>query len=82
MNRKLILSKNIVEKFNIPYSTVTHYTNMGFFNVVRRKGNKRLYDEEEVRTQLSKITKLINEGYPLRLIRKILITGERPSELL
>jgi DNA-binding transcriptional MerR regulator len=48
---------------------------MGFFNVVRRKGNKRLYSEDEIRLQLPRITKLINEGYPLRLIRKML-SGE------
>ena len=43
---------------------------MGFFTVVSTKGNKRLYDENEVRTMLEKVTKLIREGYPLRLIRK------------
>ena len=43
---------------------------MGFFNVVSRQGNKRVYNEDEVRLKLEKITQLINEGYPLRLIRK------------
>ena len=69
------MSRDIVRKYNIPYSTITHYTNMGFFNVVRRKGNKRLYSEDEIRMQLPRITRLINEGYPLRLIRKML-SGE------
>jgi len=70
MLKKLILSRDIVARYNIPYSTITHYTNMGFFNVVSRKGNKRLYNEDEVRARLERITQLINEGYPLRLIRK------------
>lgn len=76
MFRNLILSRDIVKRYNIPYSTITHYTNMGFFTVVRRKGNKRLYSESEIRLILPRITKLINEGYPLRLIRKML-TEER-----
>jgi len=73
MFKNLILSRDIVKKFNIPYSTVTHYTNMGFLTVVSRKGNRRLYDENEVKTRLAEITKLVTEGYPLRLIRKMLI---------
>ena len=72
MHKNLILSRDIVTKYNIPYSTITHYTNMGFFTVVRRKGNKRMYSEDEVRQMLVKITQLVNEGYPLRLIRNML----------
>jgi len=75
MFKNLILSRDIVKRFNIPYSTITHYTNMGFLTVVSRKGNKRLYDENEVKTRLAEITKLVNEGYPLRLIRKMLTEG-------
>ena len=70
MFRNLILSRDIEKKFNIPYYTITHYTNMGFLTVVSRKGNRRLYDENEVRTKLEQIGKLVEEGYPLRLIRK------------
>ena len=73
MPKKLISSKDIVEKFNIPYTTVTHYTNLGFFTVVKKKGNIRLYDEDRVRVYLKKIRGLVNEGYPLRLIRKKLV---------
>ena len=68
--KKLIFAKEISLRFNIPYSTVNLYTNLGFLNVVKRKGNKRLYDEQEVVKQLNTILKLSNEGYPLRLIRK------------
>ena len=82
MSGRLIFSKDIVEKFAIPYSTVTLYTNMGFFVVVERKGNKRMYDENDVKAQLEKITKLINDGYPLRLIRKVLLNGENSNGLL
>jgi len=76
MSKKLIFSKDIVKKYDIPYSTVTYYTNMGFFTVVSKKGNRRLYDETEIRTQLEKIGRLTDEGYPLRLIRDILLNGK------
>ena len=69
MGRKLISSKDIVARFNISYPTLTHYTNMGFFTVVGREGNKRLYEEEEIKVRLEQIKKMISEGYPLRLIR-------------
>jgi DNA-binding transcriptional MerR regulator len=64
----LIFAKEIAIKFNIPYPTVNHYTNLGLLNVVKRKGNRRLFDEREVRLQLQKISSLSSEGYPLRLI--------------
>lgn len=73
INKKFISSKDIVEKYGIPYSTVTHYTNLGFFSVVKRKGNRRLYDGGQIKRQLKRITELRDGGYPLRLIRKKLI---------
>ena len=69
MQKKLACSKDIVAKYNIPYSTLTHYTNLGFFTVVARQGNRRLYDEQEIKQRLEKIRAMINQGYPLRLIR-------------
>ena len=69
----LISAKEIERKYGIPYSTITYYTNLGFFTVKKRRGNKRLYDQNDVSARLEKITKLINEGYPLRLIRKKLM---------
>jgi DNA-binding transcriptional MerR regulator len=69
-NKRLIFAKDIALKFRVPYPTVNHYTNLGLLNVVKRKGNRRLYIEKEVRSQLVKITRLSDEGYPLRLICK------------
>ncbi|MFC1624044.1 MerR family transcriptional regulator [Candidatus Omnitrophota bacterium] len=68
--KKLIFAKEIPLKFDISYPTVSYYTNLGLFTVVRRKANKRLYYENEVRVKLDKIFRLSNEGYPLRLICK------------
>lgn len=71
--RNLILAKDMVIKFDIPYPTINLYTNLGFLIVVKKKGNKRLYEEEETKQQLTKISQLSNAGYPLRLIRKELL---------
>lgn len=76
MAKKEVLSKEIVAKYNIPYATLTHYTNMGFFTVIGRKGNRRLYDEEEIKQRLAKIKELITQGYPLRLIREQILSGK------
>ena len=71
-NSKFISAKEISLKFKVPYPTVNHYTNLGFFSVIKRKGNIRLYREEEVKTRLDKIFRWKDEGYPLRLILKML----------
>ena len=52
MPDNLISAKDIAKKYNIPYSTITYYTNLGFFTVKRRRGNKRLYDPNEVSVRL------------------------------
>lgn len=70
---KLASSKEISLKLDIPLSTVTHYTNLGLFKVAGRRGNKRLYNEDEARLQLARVRKMAVEGYPLRLIRDKLI---------
>ena len=75
MSDKFISSKEVVKRYNVSYSSLNYYTNIGLFKVVRRSGNTRLYDEEEIRTKRAKIDKLINEGYPLRLICKMLNTS-------
>lgn len=72
MKQDLISAKEIVRNFNLTYQTVNHYTNFGLINVVSKKGNVRLYDEDEVNSRLTRITLLINAGLPLRVIRKTL----------
>ena len=73
MSKKLITAKEIVERFNISFQKVNHYTNFGLLSVVTKEGNVRMYDEAEVKERLAKIHELISEGYSLRLIRKTLI---------
>ncbi len=64
----LISSKELTEKYKISYQTLNFYTNLGLFAVQRRVGNKRFFDEEEVRSRLDRITQLKEDGYPLRMI--------------
>ena len=70
MQKNMISIKEIVEKYDIPYSTVNHYTMIGLLTVVDRKKNIRFYDETEVKERLAKILELRSKGYPLHLIQK------------
>lgn len=69
---RLISAQEITKKHNITYQTLNHYTNFGLLNVVAKRSNVRLYDEEEVQRRLAKIAQLASAGFPLRLIRKTL----------
>ncbi|MDD4202224.1 MAG: MerR family transcriptional regulator [Candidatus Omnitrophica bacterium] len=66
----LISTKDVILKFDLSYQTLNYYTSLGFFQVVQRRGNKRMYDEEEIRSKLKDIFELKNQGYPLQLIMK------------
>ena len=68
-----ITAKDISKKFKVAYPTINHYTNLGFLSIVKREGNKRLYSGREVKQRLGMISRMVNEGYPLRLIRRKLI---------
>ena len=72
MKKDLVSAKEISEKHGLTYQTVNHYTNLGLINVVSKKGNIRLYDEDDTAGRLAKITRFINAGLPLRVIRKAL----------
>ena len=75
-NGQYITAKDISKKFKVAYPTINHYTNLGFLSIVKRAGNKRLYSGREVKQRLHLISKMVNEGYPLRLIRRKLIGKE------
>ena len=68
-NSSYITAQEITKIYRIPYPTINHYTNLGFLSIVKRSGNKRLYLNREVKERLLLIQKMVNEGYPLRLIR-------------
>ena len=68
-HQAFLTAKDIAKKFKVAYPTINHYTNLGFLSIVKREGNKRLYLSQEVKDRLVLIQKMVNEGYPLRLIR-------------
>ena len=72
MDKKLISTKEIVKKFNISLQKVNHYTTLGLLEVAARNKNTRMYDETKVGQRLEAISKLLKEGYTLRLIRCLL----------
>lgn len=74
MKTKYISAKEVVNRYKISYSLLNYYTNLGLFSVKKRNGNVRLYDDEEVRSKRLRIAKLIDDGYPLRLICRMLNT--------
>ena len=77
MNKKTradhVSAAEIVKKYGVTYQAVNHYTNLGLLEVVTKNGNMRMYAKHKVKMRLAKISKLVGEGYSLRLIRKKLI---------
>lgn len=73
----VISAVEIVREYELSYQTVNYYTNLGLLDVVGNKGNKRLYNRDDVETRLEKIKKMKKRGYPLRLIRDELLSNFR-----
>jgi DNA-binding transcriptional MerR regulator len=74
-NGNFLTAQEISKKFKLAYPTINHYTDLGFLSIIKREGNKRLYDGRQVKRRLDQIAKLANEGYPLRLIRKKIMSN-------
>ena len=70
-----VSAQDVCAKLQIPYSKINHYTYLGLFEIARKDGNKRLYEIAQVERRFQAISRLINEGYPLVLIRKKLLGG-------
>jgi DNA-binding transcriptional MerR regulator len=75
--KKYLSSLDVVKKFGVPYSTLTHYTNLGLLKVVKKKCNRRFYRADKISKKLAGIKKLSLQGYPLKLIKKILNKSEK-----
>ena len=69
----MISAKEIAQAYRITYQTVNYYTDLGLLSIVLKEGNVRYYDRDIVEMRLSEISKLKQEGYSLRLIRRRLI---------
>ena len=79
--QNLVTAKEISDVFKIPYSKINHYTTLGLFPIVRKEGNKRIYDMGDVENRYQLISRLAREGYPLGLIRKKLLGELQPNSL-
>lgn len=77
MKRRLISAKEITKGFKISYQTVNSYTDLGLLDVVKKINHMRMYDYDEVKSRLVKISQLVNEGYTLRLIHKMINGNKR-----
>ena len=75
-NNNLFTAKDISKKYKVAYPTINHYTDLGFLPIVKREGNRRMYNKKQVRERLRFISKMMNEGYPLRLIRRKIVSKE------
>lgn len=73
-NGHLVSAQEISKRYKIKYPTINYYTDLGFFTIVRREGNRRMYDARQVHERWGRISAMINEGYPLRLIRKKILS--------
>ncbi len=78
----------VVGRFRLSYQTLNYYTNLGLLQVAKRDGNQRIYNGQEVQRNLEDIDRLKGEGYPLRLISRVLTErmqamgmGVRPAML-
>jgi len=67
-----ISALDITKKFDISYQTLNYYTNLGLLRSTKRRGNKRLYLETDVKERLQKIDRLKDQGYPLKIIAQMM----------
>ena len=71
-NKKLISAKVMAAHAGVSYAAINHYTDMGLLDVVAKQNRVRMYDSAVALERLMLISKLINEGYTLRVIVKLL----------
>jgi DNA-binding transcriptional MerR regulator len=69
---KLVSAREIARIVDVSYAAINNYTDMGLLNVVAREKRMRMYDLRQAKERLNVISKLINEGYTLRVIGKLL----------
>lgn len=71
----LLTAGDIIERYRLSYQTLNYYTNLGLLRVAKRDGHQRLYDGRDVQRNLQAVARLKDEGYPLRLISRMLSNG-------
>lgn len=76
--KAFVTANQIVQRHGLSYQTLNYYTNLGLLHVVKRQGTERLYRAQDVERQLEAVGRLKDEGYPLRLISRLL-NHQEPS---
>jgi DNA-binding transcriptional MerR regulator len=71
-DRKLISAGEMAKLTHVSYAAINNYTDMGLLDIVSRKSRMRMYDWERSKERLAMISKLVSEGYTLRVIAKLL----------
>ena len=77
MTDNLVTSEELVKLLGVSSATVNYYTNLGLFKIKDRRGNRRLYEKNEIRELHDQIRKMRKEGYSLRIIHERLNKGYR-----
>ena len=67
-----VTAVDIARRFHLSYQTVNYYTNLGLLVTARKRGNQRLYHARDTAERLQRIESLKHEGYPLKLISRVL----------
>ena len=77
MTETLVTVEELVKLLGISFATVNYYTNLGLFKIKDRRGNRRLYEKNEIKELHDQIRKMRREGYSLRIIQERLQKGYR-----
>ena len=77
----LLTASDIIERYRLSYQTLNYYTNLGLLRVAKREGHQRFYDGRDVQRNLQAVARLKDEGYPLRLISRMLANGLSPLKV-
>lgn len=70
MESKFISIKEVANMLKISSATVNYYTNLGLLKVADRKGNKRLYNKNDIINRFEQVKQLRRQGYSLGLIQQ------------
>ena len=61
MTENLVTSEELVKLLGVSSATVNYYTNLGLFKIKDRRGNRRLYEKNEIRELHDQ--ERLNKGY-------------------
>jgi DNA-binding transcriptional MerR regulator len=72
VNKNLISAKELARLSHVSYAAINNYTDMGLLEVLTREKRMRMYDRTKTLERLRVISKMLNEGYTLRAMVKLL----------